>query len=221
MSNQAVAFFWQPPGQGETLVPTWRFMPSLANHGLLGSYYANDRWEGQPALQRIDPFLDTYFHFTPLPRPYTVEWTGSLDAPQSGIYRLGLRAVAEAQLAVDGVLLVTTAAPDQYIDAAITLQAGLHEVRIRYKDEADRSRIHFYWTPPAGVFQPVPSENLWPPLGRYPARPTPAVTETALASSLALNWLATLGGPGNQPGQFLEPRDVAVLSDGRLVVADG
>lgn len=216
-----VALSWQPPGQGETLVPTWAlYAPPLANHGLLGSYYANDRWEGQPALQRIDPFLDTYFHFTSLPRPYTVEWIGSLDAPQSGIYRLGLRAVPEAQLTLDGVLLVTTTAPDQYTDAAVTLQAGLHDVRIRYKDNIDRSRIHFYWTPPAGIFQPIPKENLWPPLGRYPARTTPPVAETTQMSSLVLNELAMLGGPGNQPGQFLEPRDVAVLSNGLLVIAD-
>lgn len=215
-----VALYWQPSRRGETLLPQWAlYAPPIANHGLLGSYYPNDRWEGRPALQRIDPFLDTYFHFTPLPRPYTVEWTGSLDVPQSGLYRLGLRAVQEAQLYLDGGLLVTTFAPNENVDAIVTLEMGLHELKVRYKDNTDRSRIHLYWMPPTGEFEPIPSQNLWPPLGRYPARTGPPVVETKV-SPLTLNWLATLGGPGNQPGQFLEPRDVAVLSNGNLVVAD-
>ncbi len=211
---------WQPPGQGESLVPAWAlFVPPVVNHGLLGTYYPNDRWEGQPALQRIDPFLDMYFHFTPLPRPYTVEWRGSLDVPQSGLYRLGLKAVPEAQLYLDGNLLVATPTPNEYFDAAVTLEAGLHDLVVRYKDNADRSRIHLYWTLPSGQSGPIPAENLWPPLGRYPVRTAPAV-EPVKMFSLKLNWLASLGDPGDQPGQFLEPRDVAVLGNGNLVVAD-
>ncbi|MFN8454440.1 MAG: PA14 domain-containing protein [Anaerolineae bacterium] len=206
-----VTFVWQPPREGEALVPTWAlYAPPVFNHGLLGTFYANDRWEGQPALQRIDPFLDTYFHFTPLPRPYTVEWTGSLDAPLSGVYRLGLKAVQEAQLYLDGNLLVGTVTPNELVEAPLTLQAGLHDLRLRFRDNTDRSRIHLYWTPPTGTFQPIPSQNLWPPLGRYPPRPAPPVAATQV-TTITLNWLATLGGAG----QFYEPRDVAVLHDGR------
>jgi DNA-binding beta-propeller fold protein YncE len=148
-----------------------------------------------------------------------VEWTGSLDVPQSGVYRLGLRAAEEAQLYLDGGLLVSTMTPNEFIDAPITLQAGLHDVRVRFKDGTDRSRIHLYWTLPTGPFEPIPSQFLWPPLGRYPPRaalPAP----TTPVSKLTLTWLASLGGPGNQPGRFMEPRDVTVLSTGDLVVAD-
>jgi hypothetical protein len=215
-----VALLWQPPGQSETALPTWAmYVPPIQNHGLLGTFYANDRWQGQPALQRIDPFLDTYYHFTPLPRPYSVEWSGSLDVPQSGVYRLGLKAVPEAQLEVDGNLLVSTLMPNEFIDASITLQAGLHELRLRFKDNTDRSRIHLYWTLPSGPFEPIPSQFLWPPLGKYPPRPAPPPSPVQF-SNLNLNWLASLGGPGNQPGRFFEPRDVAVLGDGTLAVAD-
>lgn len=215
-----VALFWQQPGKGETFVPQWAFYaPPITNHGLLATFYPNDRWQGRPVLQRIDPFLDMYFHFTPLPRPYTVEWAGSLDAPQSGLYRLGLRAVPEAQLSLDGKLLLTTLAPNQNIEAAVTLEAGLHDLSVRFKDNTDRSSIYLTWTTPAGVREPIPSQNLWPPLGRYPPRTTPPITNTQV-QSLSLNWLDSLGGPGSEPGQFFEPRDVAVLRDGNLVVAD-
>lgn len=215
-----VALYWQQPGKGEALIPQWAlYAPPIANHGLLATFYPNDRWEGQPVLQRIDPFLNMYFHFTPLPRPYTVEWTGSLDVPQSGLYRLGLRAVPEAQLYLDGNVLVTTSAPNENTEAAVTLEAGLHDLRVRFKDNTDRTRIHLTWTTPGGILEPIPSENLWPPLGRYPPRTTPPAAETQV-KPLSLAWAASFGGPGSEPGQFLEPRDVAVMRDGSMVIAD-
>ena len=214
-----VAFYWQPPGRGEEVVPQWAlYGPPITNHGLLGRFYANDRWQGQPALQRIDPFLDSYFHFTPLNRPYTVEWVGALDVPQSGLYSLGLRAVAQAELFVAGQAVVATRTPDQYIEVPLVLEAGLHDIRVRFKDSTDRSRIHLYWTTPRGETGPIPSENLWPPLGRYPERaPQPSPVQ---AGPLSLSWRQSIGGPGGEAGQFFEPRDVAVLSNGNLVVAD-
>ncbi|MBN1992080.1 MAG: glycosyltransferase family 39 protein [Anaerolineae bacterium] len=213
-----VALYWQPPAKEETLIPQWAlYVPAIGNHGLLGSFYANDRWEGQPALQRIDPFLDTYFHFIPLSRPYTVEWVGWLDVPQSGLYRLGLRAVSEAQLFLDGQLLVDTPAPNQYAEAAITLEQGLHDILVRYKDNEDRSRIHLYWGLPNGDFSAIPGRYLWPPLGREPERLVSVVeVETA---PLSLHWLDTLGD-AEELALFFEPRDVAVLANGHLVVAD-
>jgi DNA-binding beta-propeller fold protein YncE len=214
-----VNLYWQPPGQAERLVPQWAlYAPPVTNHGLLGSYYLNDRWEGQPAFQRVDPFLDMYFHFTPLPRPYTVAWEGMLDVPQSGLYRLGVRAVAEAQLFLDDQPALTTGQPDQTTETALTLNAGLHPIRLLFRDVTDRSRIHLLWATPATNLEPIPAQNLWPPLGRYPEKP--ASPPRADVKSLELRWLRSLGVPGAEPGQFFEPRDVAVLSTGHLVVAD-
>ncbi|GAB4433352.1 MAG: hypothetical protein Kow0031_14910 [Anaerolineae bacterium] len=211
---------WQPPGWAEEPLPAWAlYAAPVSNHGLLGSYYANPNWEGQPAFQRIDPFLDTYFHLIPLERPYSVEWTGAMVAPQSGVYRLGLRAVQEAELWLDDALLVQTFAPNELAEAGVTLEAGVHPLRIRYRDTVDRSRIHLTWQPPGGSFEAIPSQYLWPPLGSYPApvASAPAAIET---QPIALQHLITLGFPGDAPGQFLEPRDVAILSGGGIVVAD-
>ena len=215
-----VALFWQPPGQGEELVPTWAlYAAPITNHGLQGTFYANNDWQGQPAFQRIDPFLDTYFHLIPLQRPYSVEWTGSLVVPQSGVYRLGLRVVQEAELFLDQQLLLTTTGPDQYTEVPIPLEAGLHEILIRYRDTVDRSRVHLSWTKPDGTTEPIPSEYLWPPMGSYPEQIDLTQSNIEIRP-ITLRYLTSLGQPGNQPGQFLEPRDIAVLSNGHLVVAD-
>lgn len=216
-----VALYWQRPDQTqEALVPTWAlYSTPVTNHGLRGSFYANTDWSGQPVLQRIDPFLDTYFHLIPLKRPYSVEWEGSLVAPQSGLYRLGLRAVQQAELFVDGRSLVVTPGPDQYAEAEVTLEAGLHNLMVRYLDTVDRSRIHLSWIPPSGSFEAIPSDYLWPPMGKYPEPPA-EVDAGVETQAVRLQHLISLGTPGSEAGQFLEPRDVAVLSDGRLVVAD-
>jgi transglutaminase-like putative cysteine protease len=85
-----VSLMWQRPNGQAEVVPQWAFYrPPVTNHGLQGNYYANANWEGAPTLARIDPFLDMYFHITPLPRPYTAEWSGVLVAPQEGPYGLG------------------------------------------------------------------------------------------------------------------------------------
>lgn len=214
-----VALYWQPPAQREEMLPQWAlYIPPVTNNGLLGTFYPNDSWTGQAAFKRIDPFLDTYFHLTPLPRPYTVEWVGSVDIPRSGFYQLGLRAVHSAQLYLDGELLVNAETPNQYTDAGRNLEAGLHDLKIRFLDSEDRSRIHLYWTRPEKGREPIPGENLWPPLGRDPRQKAePPPVETA---SVRLSWLNSIGGFGREPGQFFEPRDMAVLSNGNLAVAD-
>lgn len=216
-----VALYWQPPGRPEEQVPVWAlYVPPVANHGLLGTFYPNDSWQGPPALQRIDPFLDTYFHLIPLQRPYTAEWTGALIAPQTGVYSLGLRAVQEAELFLDGEPLLRTAQPDVRAEMPITLEAGLHPLRIKYKDTVDRSRLHLTWVTPSGQFEAIPSQYLWPPMGSYPVSAPPPPDTAANLGPLVLEYVASLGFPGTVPGQFFEPRDVAVLSNGNIVVAD-
>jgi hypothetical protein len=122
------------------------YSPPVSNSGLLGKYYTSPDWQGAPALERIDPTLNLYFHLTPLPRPYSVEWTGTLNVPQSGRYELGLRAVDQARLYLDGQLAVDASVPDEVTQALLELAAGPHDLRITYQDLTGRSRIHLYWT---------------------------------------------------------------------------
>ncbi len=217
----AVGLYWQRPGQNEALVPAWAmYSAPVTNHGLQGSFFTNNDWAGQPIFQRIDPFLDTYFHLIPLQRPYTVEWAGSLIAPQSGLYRLGLRVVQEAELYLDEQRLLTTTGPNQYTETALTLAAGPHSLLIRYRDNVDRSRVHLSWVTPSGQLEPIPSQYLWPPMGDLPEAVGQQVAPIASIQALELVYLDSFGLPGTDLGQFIEPRDVAVLANGNIVVAD-
>jgi 4-amino-4-deoxy-L-arabinose transferase-like glycosyltransferase/DNA-binding beta-propeller fold protein YncE len=227
-----VQLAWQPPredgglprpdGEGLLTIPSWAlYRLPVTGQGLLGKYYANPDLEGPPALERIDPVLNVYFHLTPLPRPYSVEWSGTLEVPYEGVYALGLRAVDSAQLYLDGELLVEAQAPDKYTEEFATLKAGLHDLRITFLDQTGRSRIHLYWTRPNGDREIIPASYLWPSAASAQAAPRPAIEPTPAAElpPIELMWLATWGEPGSGAGQFAEPRDVAVIGD-TVFVAD-
>ncbi len=193
------------------------YLASVGNHGLLGKYYPAINEAGGVAFTRIDPMLNTYFHFVPLPRPYSVEWTGMLEAPLTGIYEVGLRAVGNANLFIDDRPVVSVTAPDTPVLQPLSLQAGLHPIRVTFQDTLPRSRIHLLWRPPnAAAPEPVPAANLWPPMGAVWQPPRPAVTAESdfQAGPLSLRYVRTFSD------RLVEPRDVAVDAAGRVIVAD-
>ena len=139
------------------------YLPSLVSvHGLLGKYYNGDSWSEPPAFSRIDPFLDTYFHITPLERPYTVDWSGQIKIPADGDWTFGLRINGQAEVFIDDQLVVNATEPSENIEGTITLTAGQHPIHIRYLDYLGSSRIHLYWTGSDGQKQIVPTDALLP-----------------------------------------------------------
>ncbi|MCS7220948.1 MAG: PA14 domain-containing protein [Anaerolineae bacterium] len=237
---------WQPPGEEMQTVPTWAlYRPPVTNNGLLGKYYPNSEWRPPVALARIDSRLNMYFHVTPLPRPYTVEWEGKLFVPQSGRYLFGLESIDESVLYIDGQQVTAGLIPNQYQEGEIDLQAGLHEIRVRFSDRTNHTHINLYWTPPGGVRQIVPAEVLFPPQGSYqrvalptlaelqalpkaegigqPAPSTaseraPARPPTAPEVNVRLLW--AVGSCGTGLGQFQSPAGLAVDGQGNLYLAD-
>lgn len=222
-------FSWRSPESGPEPVPaTVFYVPPVASNGLLGRYYANADWQGEPVLERIDPNLNIYFHIPPLPRPYTVEWRGKIAIPQSGTYRFGLEAIDEATLTVADHPIVSTTTPNAYKEGAIDLTDGLHDIVIRYADRTDHTHINLYWVPPFSGQQPVPSSVLFPPQANYARVDLPEVAQLVLNPNLS-NLQAT---PPPGSGALLsgvvrpvvaglnQPKGIAVGLDNRLYVAD-
>jgi hypothetical protein len=157
---------WQPPSGNETPIPPSAFLlPPISNNGLLGKFYPNAQWGGAPAFTEIDPWIDFYFHVTPLPRPYTVEWIGSINIPSSGHYLLGLESIDSSQLWIDGKQVLYDQTPNQYQEAGIDLEAGPHSMRVRYTDQTGYTHIYLYWTQPGKDREIIPQEVLFPPQG--------------------------------------------------------
>ena len=212
-----VRLSWQSPGREMALIPNSAFYSNLVtNQGLVGKYYANSTWSGSPTLVQIDPFLNTYYHLTPLPRPYSVEWTGLLDVPVTGIYGLAVRSVGEADLYIDGVLVTKAIVPNRIFETDVSLEAGLHELKVLFKDTLPRSRLHLMWrTPGALGLEPIPASNLWPSLDSVQQPASQVVAAQAFeARPLTISHLFSLNEG------LAQPRDIAVNSDGLIYVVD-
>jgi beta-glucosidase len=99
-----------------TDVPPLRPIPStylrpadadVAQTGLNAAYYDNPKLEGEPVLTRVDPVVDfAWKGDSPLTGgwgdAFSARWTGSLIAPVSGTYRLGVNGFTAYRLYLDG-----------------------------------------------------------------------------------------------------------------------
>jgi len=159
---------WQPPGAGEEVVPSWAlYAPPVTPNGLLGRYYPNGGWESPLAFARIDRRLSVYYHIAPLPMPYTVEWEGQILIPEGGQYFFALQSIDEAVLYIDGEEVVASRERDEYDQEGLGLQAGYHELGLRYAARTHHMHIDLYWIPPGGTREIIPSEVLLPPQGSW------------------------------------------------------
>ncbi len=79
--------------------------------GLKGDYFANMAMQGQPALSRIDQQVDFHWTlFSPSPELapdfYAVRWTGTLTAPETGRFKIGLEGNDGYRLYINNQLVV-------------------------------------------------------------------------------------------------------------------
>jgi hypothetical protein len=145
------------------------FRLPVTNNGLLGAYYPSPDWSGAPAFMQVDPQIAFYFHIIPLPRPYTVEWTGKLFAPKEGEYHFALNSVDGSKLILDHQLLVDNPNGRSTVESITSLTQGWHDIMVRFSDETAATQIYLYWMPPGATqLELIPTHYLSPPMGEYP-----------------------------------------------------
>ncbi len=187
--------YWTPPGGAEQILGAPALhSPLLADQGLYGDYYDNDRFEGSPIATHRDPIIG----LDPgLPQPYSVRWYGMLAAPRSGEYLIGADAGGFVQLVVDGQTLADNrgsgpaapGGPSSYTEGLIYLPAGWHPIEVRFtpdvtgdsrpggdavargqeSDEGTRriapGAIRLLWQPPGALPGELESRYLLPTYG--------------------------------------------------------
>lgn len=157
------SILWQPPFQGNfEPIPRWMLFKIEAFQGLWGYFYPNENWEGEPALQRLDVTINQYFHLLPLDRPYTALWNGYIDIPASGEYGFRIKAIGYAELYLKNAFVVKTEEVNQFIEARVTLEAGMQPIQVRFRDTLPYSDLRVEWQIPGGAWEPVPSNALLP-----------------------------------------------------------
>lgn len=216
---------WRPPDRGPEIIPAQSlYGPPVSSNGLLGRYFPNDSWQAPPAFARIDPQLNLYFHVIPLPRPYTVEWSGKIAIPQAGDYRFALESLDGAALWIDEQPIIAETQPNVYTETTVTLQPGLRDIRVRYADRTDHSHINLYWAPPGAAMQIIPANALFPPQGNYERVTLPSLTALTFDANapVAPQVVTTpLAGDVRLMRRGLNrPYGVAVGPNGTVYVAD-
>ncbi|HEX6623261.1 MAG TPA: glycoside hydrolase family 3 C-terminal domain-containing protein, partial [Pyrinomonadaceae bacterium] len=127
--------------------------------GLKGEYFDNKEWKGEPALVRTD--ADVNFNWgsiSPAPRikddNFSVRWTGTLTAPESGKYLLGFAGNGGARLVLDGKTVVEDFANrrTRTLTKEVELEAGRrYDVRVEYQENANHyASARLLWAPPSG-----------------------------------------------------------------------
>ena len=82
--------------------------------------------------------------------------------PELGTYRIGLEQVSTASVWIDDRLVLTNDRRNQYEDGEVTLTAGRHPIRVRFRDLDSASHIYLFWTPPGQSRHIIPGQYLYP-----------------------------------------------------------
>ncbi|MFX0146007.1 MAG: PA14 domain-containing protein, partial [Candidatus Hodarchaeota archaeon] len=217
---------WISPGGQEEVIPSdVLYVQELYGHGLLGFYRRGTTWDGEPMVVQLDPFIapNDVLH-----SPYSIEWLGKIYVPSSGPYVFGTLSDDGSYLYLDEQLVVDNGGHhgDVYREGIIQLEEGFHDIRLLYFQDGGGRKIELYWTPPGNAKAQVTAEQLFPPgadLTIPPPLPTPVPVPApppTVGGLGEVSFVISWGGQGDGPGQFQEPRGVAVSLEGLVYVAD-
>jgi hypothetical protein len=150
--------------------PEAYFRIASFDHGLLGTYWNNQNWEGAPLFHQVAPFLQLAWPDEQpiVPNgPFTARFTGMLHITDGGSYSFRVEADDGARLTIDGMVLgegLTAGQPNTF-EVAADLPPGDHAIQVDYMQQGGGSALRLYWRPPDEEWAPVP------PAALIPARP--------------------------------------------------
>ena len=150
---------WAPSTPVLRVVPSSALRTDSAGQGAPGlsaAYFATHDFSGAPAATRVDSALDfTWWEAAPAPGvpadSFSVRWTGTLVAPVTGRYAIGLRGLGGAKLVLDDSTVVQWT--DRHVVLTewkeVDLVAGqARRIRVEYFDRRAYASIQLVWGPP-------------------------------------------------------------------------
>lgn len=167
------AIYWRRPDQPDTQ-PLPEYLITHApnnNHGLLVTFWNNEKWQGEPLTERVDPNVDRFYSLVPW-APYSAAWTGQLLVPRTGVYQLGVETNQPSELWIDGQQVVITSSAEAWV--ALPLRAGAHDLELRLAVHEGGAPITLYWALGDGSDRNIiPRWALRPAPARYATQPQP------------------------------------------------
>ncbi len=130
---------------------------ACTTRGLKAEYFPNMTLSGTPVLSRTDSTVDFVWgqeHVSPqLVSGYSVRWTGTLQAPETGEYRLGFTGDDGYRVWVDDKLVTedwTDHEPATTLTPRISLERGRsYALKIEYFQKSRIGEARFIWSRPS------------------------------------------------------------------------
>ncbi|ROI00185.1 beta-glucosidase [Chryseobacterium daecheongense] len=136
-----------------TTVPI-EFLSSDNKKGLKGNYFSNSSLKGTPVVERKDEQLSfKWTLYSPDPEKlqpdnYSVRWTGKLDAPGSGKYKLGLRGNDGFRLYLNGKLVIDQWEKLSYSTKTIDVdfsKGQTYDIAVEFHENRGEANIELIW----------------------------------------------------------------------------
>ncbi len=198
------------PEEDQTFLAHYQEVPIGSGTGLTGAYFDGPTYdfEGSPAFWRIDTTIAFNWGWESAAPAligtdfFSVQWTGSIEAPFSETYTFHTRSDDGVRLWVNEELVIDQWVPQPVTEVSgpIQLQAGQrYSIRLEYFEEASEAVCELLWSSPRTPKGIVPKSQLYPDLPSSTAVPTRLESVTVLpqpAHTSATVWLeATQAGP--------------------------
>ncbi len=155
----------------ETPVPADTLRSADGHKGLTGSYYNNTKFEGKPTLTRVDATIQFEWgkssptddmaargmideKNTIKPDYFSVRWEGTITAPVTGAYRVGVRGDDGFSLYIDGKRVVHDwrEMAARSVSAAVEMDAGkAYSIRLDYFESGGDASVKLFWAKPTDM----------------------------------------------------------------------
>ncbi|MCD4813556.1 glycosyltransferase family 39 protein [bacterium] len=137
--------------------------------GLLETLYANDRWEGKPIRQFVEPLPFFYWHSTPhgFSPPLSYLWEGYITVEKAGQYQFDIMTSNFSQLEIDGEKVIVKGNHPNgeknqgQLANPVFLTPGRHTLRMLWS-ASNGWYFKFFWKVPGGKKELVPAWVLSP-----------------------------------------------------------
>jgi beta-glucosidase len=132
---------------------TLETIPADAFAVLRGEYWPNNRFEGQPTLDRPEDRIDFRWTLSPPGREIPFDWfsarfTGRLMVPSSGVRRLAIEGNDGYRLSLDGRVIIDNWRKQSFrtTTAAVSLRPGsVHAIQLDYFESTGNARLKLQW----------------------------------------------------------------------------
>lgn len=134
-------------------VPT-EFLSSENQKGLKGNYFSNSDLKGNPDFEKQDEQINfKWTLYSPNPEKlqpdnYSVRWTGKIEAPESGKYKLGLRGNDGFRLYLNGKLVIDKWEKLSYSTKTVDVdfvKGQNYDIAVEFHENRGEANIELIW----------------------------------------------------------------------------